>query len=246
MTMADYSYLGSGKVYMKQYGTAEGFKFIGNVSALSLAVNEEVKELKDYTQTGGGTYNEVRRINSVEMTLTGHDFSPDNLARALYGSTTATATGTVTNEAATSYKDALVPLAHLPSAITAVTGTGGTPVYTAGTDYELTEAGLYIPAASTINNGTAIEVDYTRADYDMVQALVSSGKEYQLVFEGLNEARSGKATVVTIHRARVGAARNLGLIGEDFGALEVTGKLLKDTGITTAGLSQYFKVAIAK
>lgn len=243
--MADYSYLGSGKVFMKEYGASAGLKFIGNVSALAFAVTEETKELKDHTQPGGGTYNEVRRVQSIEMNLTGHDFSPDNLARVLYGSTTAITAGSVSNEAATAYKDSLVPLANLPTAITAVTGTGGTPTYVANTDYELTEAGLFIPATSGIADGTAIEVDYNKGASDVVQALVNSGKEYTLVFEGLNEARSGKATIVTVHRARVGAAKNLGLIGDDYGALEVSGKLLKDTTIVSAGLSQYFKVNIA-
>lgn len=242
--MADYSYLGSGKVFMKEYGASAGLKFIGNVSQLSFAVTEDTKELKDYTQPGGGTYNEVRRVSSIEMTLVGHDFSPDNLARVLYGSTTAITGATVTDEPAVAYKDSLVPLANIPASITQVTGGGGTPTYVAGTDYELTEAGLYIPAASTIADAAAILVDYTSANADVVQALVNSGKEYTLVFEGLNEARSGKATIVTVHRARVGATKNLGLIGDDYGALEVSGKLLKDTTITTAGLSQYFKAAI--
>ena len=153
--MADYSYLGSGKVFMREYGADAGLKFIGNVSALSFAVTEDTKELKDYTQPGGGTYNEVRRVSSIEMSLTGHDFSPDNLARVLYGSTTAIAAGAVSNEVAVAYKDSLVPLANIPSAITAVTGTGGTPTYVAGTDYELTEAGLFIPATSSIADSTA-------------------------------------------------------------------------------------------
>ena len=242
--MADYSYLGSGKVYMREYGADAGLKFIGNVSALNFAVTEETKELRDYTQPGGGTYNEVRRIQSVEMNLTAHDYSPDNLARVLYGTTSAVATGSVADEAAEAYKDALVPLAHIPTAITSVTGVGGTPTYVANTDYELTEAGLYIPAASSIADSTPIEVTYDRADYDVVEALTQSGKEYELVFEGLNEARSGKQTIVRVHRSRIGAAQNLALIGDEYGALEVSGKLLKDTTIVGAGLSQYFKVSI--
>jgi hypothetical protein len=243
--MTDYSYLGSGKVWMKEYGAAAGRKFIGNVSALSFAVTEDTKELKDYTQPGGGTYNEVRRVSSIEMSLTGHDFSPDNLARVLYGSTAAIVAGAVTNEVATAYKDSIIPLLNTASAISSVTGPAGTPVYTVTTDWEMSTGGhLYIPAASSIADAAPLEVDYTKAASDVVQALVNSGKEYTLLFEGLNEARSGKSTIVTVHRVRVGAAKNVGLIGDDYGALEVAGKLLKDTTIVTGGLSQYFKVQI--
>jgi hypothetical protein len=77
-----------------------------------------------------------------------------------------------------------------------------------------------------------------------VQALVNSGKEYELVFDGLNEARSGKRTRVRAYRVKIGALAALGLIGEEYAAMECTGKLLKDTSIVGAGISQYFKVEI--
>ncbi len=64
------------------------------------------------------------------------------------------------------------------------------------------------------------------------------------MFDGLNEARSGKRTRVTAHRIKIGALANLGLIGEEYAAIEATGKLLKDTAIVGAGISQYFKVEI--
>jgi hypothetical protein len=78
----------------------------------------------------------------------------------------------------------------------------------------------------------------------VVQALVASGKEYELVFDGLNEARTGKRTRVTAHRVKVGALANLGLIGEEYAAAEMTGKLLKDTTKNGTTISQYFKVEI--
>ena len=64
----DYSYLGSGKVFARVVGAAAGLRFLGNVIDLSFAVAEDNKELKDRTQPGGGTYNEVRRVESVEAT----------------------------------------------------------------------------------------------------------------------------------------------------------------------------------
>lgn len=171
--MPDYSYIGRGRVLIKEYGASGTGAFVGDVSALTLRINEDIKELEDFTQVGGGTYNEVRRIQSVELTATLHDFSPENLAMVLYGTVT-TATGTAT-----------------------------------------------------------------------LQALTSASKVYDVVFEGLNEAQSG--SVVTFHalRWRMGAAQALDLIGNDFGRLEVTGKLLADTTVVTAGLSRYFTIAMA-
>jgi hypothetical protein len=192
----------------------------------------------------------VRRIQSVEVTLTAHDLSPENLAKATYGTSTNVAGSTVTGEEAFAYEGGLVPLAKLPSTITSVVPAGGGTAYAAGTDYELTEAGLFIPEGSTIpapTNATTpnIEVTYASAEFDLVQALTASGKEYEMVFEGLNEARSGKPTVVHAFRVKLGAARSVSLIGEVYAALELTGKVLKDASKTGAGESQYFTAKVA-
>lgn len=241
--MADYSYLGSGRVYLREIGTVTGLVEVGNCSALSFSVTEETKELKDYTQAGGGTYNEVRRISAVECAITIHDLNATNLARAMYGSTSTTASGTVTDEMhADVQKGDYVPTDLMPASITTVKVGAATKV--AGTDYEVRSGGIYILPAGTIANNDDVLITYTKASADVVQALTNSGKEYELYFEGLNEARSGKKTHVRAWRVKVGALQSLGLIGEEYGALEVTGKLLKDTSITGNGLSQYFKVEI--
>lgn len=307
----DYSYLGSGKVYLREVGAAAALLAIGNCSQLAFAIAEEVKELKDYTQPGGGTYNEVRRIQSVEATITMHDLSPENLARALYGTTTAVTATPVTqqllggayaggymlfpsapnttpapiararngrlataraNSAAVTLDQYLVPAtpndyyykvttagttgATIPTFPTTVgaTVTDGTAeltcmgriVLTANTDYELTAAGATLLTGGAFTAGEPIEADYTPLAADVVQALTTSGKEYELVFEGLNEARSGKPVTVQAYRVKIGAARNIGLLGDDYAALEVTGKLLKDTSKTGAGVSQYFKAAVVR
>jgi hypothetical protein len=170
--MADFSYIGRGRVMVKVYGAPEPALFLGDVSALSLKVNEDVKTLEDFTQVGGGTYNEVRRIGSVELSATLHDYSAENLAMVLFGSvTTVTTTSTL-------------------------------------------------------------------------EALTQAAKEYDVLFEGLNEARSGKAVTFHAYRWKMGPAQQLDLIGNDFAKLDITGKLLRDDAIVTAGLSKYFNIAI--
>jgi hypothetical protein len=304
--MADYSYIGSGKLSLREIGASLGFIEVGNCSALNFAVTEDVKELKDFTQPGGGTYNEVRRISAVEMSFTAHDVSPANLARATLGGSTAVASSSVSGEAVTVYPGQYSPFANMHAATPAPTlvpaqasaaarvnttayalgvyitpatpngfyykataaGTSGgsPPTYpttiggtvtdgtvtwtcagkttlVADTDYTLGTAGVYPAAAATIA-GEVWTAGYTRTAHDVVQALVNSSKEYELLFEGLNEARSGKRTRVRAWRVKAGALANLALIGEEYAAMEQTGKLLKDTTKTGAGVSQYFKAEI--
>lgn len=303
--MSDYSYLGSGKVYAREIGGSAGHIFLGNCSAMNFAVTEDTKELKDFTQPGGGTYNEVKRVSAVEASGTMHDLNAANLARHLYGAASAITTGAISNEAITVYPDAFTPLAYLPAtspapvvtlgdgaaaranttayalgayvvpasangfyykATAAGTSAGTVPTYpttvggtvtdgtvtwtcagkvspVADTDYEVRSGGIFFYAGKVLA-GEAAQVDYTKVAADLVQALVASAKEYEIVFDGLNEARSGKRTRITAYRVKAGALANLALIGEEYAAIEWTGKLLKDTSKTGVGISQYFKVDI--
>lgn len=239
----DYSYIGSGKIYLRDRSGTLGLIEVGNCSKLDFAVSEDVKELKDYTQPGGGTQNEVRRISSVESSMTIHDISASNLARALYGAASAVASAVITDEAHADVDPGdFVPTTFLASLISTVKV--GATTLSAVTDYEVRNGGVYILPTGTVVSGDDILITYTKAVTDVVEALVNSGKEYELVFAGLNEARSGKKTRVTAHRVKIGALQNLSLIGEDYAALEVTGKLLKDTTKNGTTVSQYFKAEI--
>lgn len=167
--MANYAYMGKGivKLTPEAGGTARDW---GNVSALQFNVNENIIKLPNYRSAGGGTYAQVNRIESVEFTATLHDLSPENLAMALFGTTT------------------------------------------------------------------------TVTDVATIEALTTGAQTFKMEFEGVNEAATGKTVTVTVHRAKIGAAQGLGFIGDDFGALEITGEVLIDTSIVTAGLSQFFKI----
>jgi len=245
--MLDYSYIGSGKVYMREVGAAAPLAEVGNVSDLTLSPQEDTKELLDKTSPGGGTYNEVRRITGVDMAVTMHDVSPANLSRALYGSSTATIAGSVTGESVTGYNDGLNRLAHGGvQAVTKVTDSTATTTYVEGTDYETRPSGIFILAGGNITDGETLLVDYDYVASDVIEALTTSGKEYELVFEGLNEARSDKQAILDCYRWRPGPAQNISMIGDDYAALTITGKLLKDTSKTGTGISQYFRAELVQ
>ncbi len=305
--MTDYSYIGVGKLSIRVQGSSAPLAFVGNCSSLGFTIEEETKELKDFTQGGGGTYNEVRRVSGVTCAMSLHDLSPENVARAIFGESSAIAAAAVTTEAHTGYKGGFVPSDNLidetvapvitaggsaatranvtayaegvllkpatpndfyykvttagtsaasPPVFGIVVGgttTDGTAVLTCmgkttlvvDTDYTVSGGGIYIDSAAAFTDGQSLNLAYTKVASNVVEALLNSSQEYEMVFDGLNEARSGKATVVHAYRVKFGAAKDISLIGEDYAVMEQEGKVLKDTTKNGTSLSQYFKVKIA-
>lgn len=245
--MGIYSYIGKGKNYIQVVGGTTGFLSMGNSSKLELSVDEEKKELPDYTTPGGGLDNSVSRIKAVKGSMTLHHLTPANLALVLRGASAAVAAGAVVDEAITARLGALVPFAYQPDPAIApvVTNSAGTTTYVLNTDYTVEPGGIIPLSTGAITAGQALLVDYTKLAGDVVQALTSAGLEYQMFFDGLNEAASGKPVTARLHRVKFSPTSGLGLLGDDFAGLELTFDLLKDETITGTGLSKYAKIALA-
>ena len=242
----DYSYLGSGKLMLREYGASTAFEEVGNCSALNFSPQTDKKTLPNYTEPGGGTQNTVERVTGVEVSYTFHDFSPQNFARTLRGTATETASGSAAAESVVAYKGGFTPLAKIPKTITSVEPVGGGTPWVAGDDYELREGGIYIPSDSAIPAPVAgaanIDVDYTFDTQSKVQAMVNPAKQYEAIFVGLNEARSGKPVRVRAHKISGGVIQQMALLGDDYGGGEVTGDCLMDASKTGTGVSKYFTV----
>jgi hypothetical protein len=246
----DYSYLGSGMIHFREYQAPAPFIEAGNCSALNLAPQINTLELANHTQPGGGIQNSVDRVTGVDLSYTFHDFSPENIARALRGGSTSAVAGTASAEAVVAYKGGFTPLAYIPSAITTVAPAGGGAAYVEGLDYEVRNGGLYIPSTSAITApvGAAanLSVTYTYAAQSKVEAMINSAKQYEVLFTGLNEARSGKAVRIRVHKVSGGVLASFAALGEEYGAGEVTGKALLDDRRSGEGISKYFTVEMVQ
>lgn len=242
------SYIGKGEVFIQKRGTA-GAKMvpIGNCSALQFGIAEEKKELKDYTRTGGGLLDSLTTIQSITASMSVSNLSPENLALATRGTTSAVASATVTNEAhADILLGSLIRLAKVPDVTATVTVKKGITVIDSAGNWEINGAGLWIAAApDDLQANDDITVSYTALAGDVVQALTTSNEEYTLIFSGLNEARSGKPVIVTVHRLKFSPAASLDWIADDFGQLEMSADVLADATVTGSGLSKYLKIEMA-
>lgn len=77
-----------------------------------------------------------------------------------------------------------------------------------------------------------------------IEAMINSAPLVAVKFVGTNLV-DGKDVTAKFFKVRLGAPQGVDMIGDDFGTLAITGTMEADTdNITTAGLSQYFKLLI--
>lgn len=240
----DYSYMGIGRVFMRERGAAAPLLHIGNISVLNFGVEEDVKEQRDYTVVGGGQVADVRRIASVDCSMTLLDLDHKNIARAFFGTASEVVAGTVTDESHTAYAGGFLPTAKPIDTTATVTVKEGVTTLVAGTDYTVSSAGITAIVGGAIGNGDTILISYSSLAYGNVEAITTASKEYELHFEGLNEAKSGRAFHVQAYRVKFGATQVLDLITEDFASFEVKGSLLRDNTKTGNNISKFFKAQI--
>lgn len=142
-----------------------------------------------------------------------------------------------------------------PTFSTAVgtTTTDGTAVWTSrgavamvdGVDYQRGKSGIEIlESASRFALGLPITVAYSQAAAEFVQLLTSSGDEYELVLDGLNEADGGTPFPITLYRVTFSPASNVGWKGDDYAAMPINFKVLIDSSKTGTGVSQYGKIGL--
>lgn len=247
--MTTQTYIGKGILYLGPFAGDAARRDVGNVSKLEIAFDEDKKDQPNYRSPGGGNYNTLSRVKAVNVNMTLLELSAENLAVAAFGDTSAVTATAVTDESQVAYVGGLVRTAYMidTSVAPVVTDATGVTTYVEGTDYNVAAggAGVVIISGGAIADADAILIDYTKKAGNIVQALTESALEYSLVFDGLNEAESSRPVVIEIYRFKPAPLKTLGVIGDDYANLEIDGESLPDTTIVAAGLSQYFKIALA-
>jgi len=246
MARVDRSYIGKGPLYFKVKGEDGGLFPIGNCSNLEVSFDEEEQSLPDYTSAGGGNANILKRISDFSGTIVAHDFSADNLALALRGAVASVAQGgSVADEAhSTNGTDGeFIPFDHIrdPAENLTVVKTDNTPL-SEGTDYSVENNGILVIGTGDIDT-TGIKVSYTKDKAEITEALTGAGLEYEIVFNGINEAQGGKPVQIRFHRVKFSPAQGLSFIGDDFGEISMDFEVLSDTTIVGAGISKFMKIS---
>lgn len=232
-----------GQFYARRRGVPGPMLEVGNVLALSISHEEDVKRQPDRRRGGGGNYAEVRRVSSVTMAVEYADWNPVNFARAIFGTSSLVAAGSVTGESKVAYKGGLIRLDH-PAPTDVVVKKGVTTIDAA--DYEVRAEGILIKSdAAGVTDADTLLIDYDHPEHVNIEAITTSAPELEVAFGGLNEADSGSPMFIDIWRVSSGIAQQLALIQDDFTGLQVTGEILADPTKTGVGISRFYRAQIA-
>ena len=237
-----YYFIGKGKLYISLSDKSDGLRYISNVEEFKLTITDKVETLKDYDSLAGGNIQQVATIDKVDMSLTFTDLSPANLALAIFGAIgTPVTASTASDEKHVAHKGCLLPLTYVnPSTVTLTNDS--TVTYALGTDYTVTGAGLFIPATSSIVEGSTVTVaSYNYSDSQSIEAMTTTGSEYRVYFDGVNTANYNKPRIVDLFKVRFGPIKDMSYKGETFAKIQIAGEVLKDSTITTPGKSQFFR-----
>ncbi|AUR84399.1 major tail protein [Vibrio phage 1.055.O._10N.286.55.E9] len=247
------SFIGGGKIWIREKAadstTPQMYAF-GNADSFSFAINEDKKTQRNYQTPGGGNIASQSAITDVTASVNALSFQPRTLALALRSLVKTVESSAVTGETHKVYKDALEPLNFIPDGTKTITVTdqAGTTTYTKDTDYVIEHGGIFIPVGSTItasdstNAGVDIKVDYESQETYTIEAITQAAIEYEIFFNGFNDADNGKPTTVKCHKVKFSPTQALELISEDFGSLPMTFEVLADDTIIGTDVSKYFKI----
>ncbi|MBF0625843.1 MAG: hypothetical protein HQL82_13670 [Magnetococcales bacterium] len=241
MAKKTHTLIGGGECFIAPFAGGAAMRFLGEASKVELSFSEEKKTLKNYSTPGGGNADTVSLITDVQLVVTAHGFDAEALAMATFGEAGNIAGGSVTDESHTAWLGGYIR-ATAGVNLTAVTLTNaGTPLVE-GTDYEVKGGGVRIlPGAVNVSDGDTVLMSYTHAASRTVEAILNTGKEYKMVFDGFNQANDNTPVVLDVWRVK-NTPSSIGLVTDDFGNIEFTFDVLKDDAKSGVGVSKFFKL----
>lgn len=232
-------------------GKPKGYTHVGNVPELKISISVSVDEHKEST-TGQRAVDKRRTTETkVSVSATLESLNKDNLAMALRGTAASVVAGTVTDEPVTAYLGKTSALEHIKvSAVVVKDAATGLITYEENKNYLVNaEAGSLTilsaaeqtgrGAAEQISDGKALEVSYSYAAQETIDAMTGAAKDYCLRFEGLNTADNNRAVVVEVFKFSSDPLKELSLIGDDLARMTLEGSAQAD--LTRASGSKYFR-----
>lgn len=135
LTSTTRGYIGKGPIYIQKLGGAEAPIAIGNTKSLSLNIETDRKARIDCQTAGGGELDVLERITAMAGEMVVDDFKPENLARALRGTSKLEEAGNVASEEQTLFADSPAFFSFIPDPNKNITVTISETAWEAETDF---------------------------------------------------------------------------------------------------------------
>lgn len=215
---------------------------VGNAEANITQTLQEITQ-PNYQSLGGNNCS-VSFVDSINLELTLHCTSPENLALAFMGTHGQKEGGAVTEETFTVRAvHELIPFENVPLKSSPIVVTdGASTTYLADRDYVITNAGIQIIEGTTIPMNSEISVAYSYGENYYVDAQTVAQKTFEVVLDGMNVGEDGaKAAVLKAWRVKFSPTDSFALIaGTEFASIALNGQILRDETKVTG--SKFFKV----
>lgn len=234
-----YYFSGQGRVSVADRslvdGSLSGFRFLGNVTELTINVSNTKQEHKESMTGNRGVDETIIKEIKPTIKFKAESISLSNLALAFYGTSANEAGAAVTAEIhKVGDAGTFVPLAH-PAVTLVVVKVGDTAdaastAAVLGTDYNLdADFGVIHPiVGGALAKGKFISVAYTYGTTLRMDALnVAVPPEKMIRFDGLNTV-NGDLSLVELYRCKLEPIQTFSLINDDFANMDFTGNLLLD------------------
>ncbi|PZE09274.1 hypothetical protein DMX10_31995 [Pseudomonas sp. 57B-090624] len=202
---------------------------LGDCEQLKITHRSNSTTWKQHRRPGGGNLARQDNLEGVDLAIQMQEWYEENLAMVTQGSLVKLDEETVSGEEVMLIPGSLART-EFPGAkslvITKKTDSSPIPL----SEVEVSAAGIRVKKGSAvITTPTPALLAYTSTAATRLEALIEPGAEYEIVFDGLNEADSGRPVVVTLWRWKAPPAEELALIDDQNpGKLLSKGEALAD------------------
>lgn len=234
---------GIGIVHAQRLGVVNApLRDVGDVETLKFTNRSNQMVWKQHRKPGGGNLATLDNLDGTSLDVQMQEWTAENLAMNLQGKVVDLPPEVVVDEAIVLQPGSLAMTEFPgPTAITLTKTSDSTPI--ALSAVAVSAAGISVPADSAVITApTPATISYTSTQATRIEPLVEAGAEYRLVFDGLNEADSGRPVLVEVFRWKAPPAEELALIdAENPGKLLSKGEVLADM-TRPAGESPFYRV----
>lgn len=220
-------------------GAIGGYRRLGNVPALKLAMKTEMIEHQE--DMSGKNLTDLRFFHSpkLDVSFDIEEFSMENLALALWGKSTSLAliatplvTSLTAPEAGLDYK-----IGRPGCTVSSVEDSAVAPNTMAPTGYKVNSDGTITFTEAGLASMTGeIHVEATQPATETMQIMADDARDVALIFQGLNTVQNNKPVTIDLGRISLTPAKEFDVISKNLNKLSLEGAALYDPNAGTAGL----------